>query len=219
VETAAVRRRFRADRVQRRGCHCERGTEATIARIHILGASGSGTSTLGAAVAEALAIRHLDTDQFYWLPTEPPFTSKRPPEARVALLQREMADSPAGWVLSGSAVGWAQPIEPSYQLIVYLRLAPEIRMARLRRREQHRYGERILKGGDLAAAHADFLAWAERYDSAGLEQRSRTTHEAWLTAQSAPILRLDSSVPATELVGDVLAALEARRCASVRAGQ
>jgi len=182
-----------------------------MARIHILGASGSGTTTLGAAMAAALGIRHLDTDQFYWLPTEMPFTSRRPPEERIALLQREMASSPGGWVLSGSAIGWAQPIEPLYQLIVYLRLAPEIRMARLRRREQQRYGERIAQDGDLAAAHADFVAWAARYDSAGLEQRSRAAHEAWLTTQSAPVLRLDSSVPARVLAGDVLAALKALR--------
>jgi adenylate kinase family enzyme len=182
-----------------------------MARIHILGASGSGTSTLGAAVAEALAIRHLDTDQFYWEPTEPPFTSKRSPEMRVALLQREMAGSPAGWVLSGSAVGWAQPIEPLYQLIVYLRLSVDSRMARLREREHKRYGERIATSGDLAGAHADFLAWAERYDSAGPEQRSRAAHEAWFATQAAPILRFDSAAAVEQLVDEVLAALEALR--------
>jgi adenylate kinase family enzyme len=190
-----------------------------MARIHILGASGSGTSTLGAAIADALGIRHLDTDQFYWLPTEPPFTAKRPPEARVELLQREMAISPGGWVLSGSAIGWARPIEPFYQLIVYLRLAPEVRMARLRERERQRYGERIGRGGDLAGAHAEFLAWAERYDSAGLEQRSRAAHEAWLARQSAPILRLDSAATVEELADQVLAAVTALNAPSVRAGQ
>lgn len=177
-------------------------------RVHILGASGSGTSTLGAALARSLGIRHLDSDNFYWLPTAPPFTSPRAPEARLALLQQEMATTPAGWVLSGSAVGWAQPIEPFYQLIVYLQLAPAVRMARLRRREQERYGERIATGGDLAAAHAEFLAWAERYDSAGPEQRSRAAHEAWLATQAAPILRLDSSAPVTELAGLVQEVVE-----------
>jgi adenylate kinase family enzyme len=182
-----------------------------MARIHILGASGSGTSTLGAAVAEALAIRHLDTDQFYWLPTEPPFTSPRPREARIELLRQAMAASPDGWVLSGSAVGWAASVEPLYQLIVYLRLDPETRMVRLHRREWQRYGERIASGGDLAAAHAEFLAWAGRYDTAGVEQRSRAAHEAWLTTQSAPILRLDSSESVGELAREVLAAVAAPR--------
>jgi len=45
--------------------------------ILITGASGSGTSTLGAALAKELGIAHLDADDYYWLPTTPPFTAKR----------------------------------------------------------------------------------------------------------------------------------------------
>jgi adenylate kinase family enzyme len=33
--------------------------------IHVTGASGSGTTSLGHALAEALDIRHLDTDHFF----------------------------------------------------------------------------------------------------------------------------------------------------------
>lgn len=46
-------------------------------RIHIFGASGSGTSTLGRAVAARLGYAFLDADDFYWLPTDPPFREKR----------------------------------------------------------------------------------------------------------------------------------------------
>lgn len=35
--------------------------------IHILGASGVGTSTLGAALSKRLPHTHLDTDNYYWL--------------------------------------------------------------------------------------------------------------------------------------------------------
>lgn len=175
-------------------------------RIHVLGASGSGTSTLGAALADALAVPHLDTDSFYWLPTDPPFTSRRPKEERISMLMGKIA-SETGWVLSGSAIGWAQRLEPLYDLIVYVWLDPGIRMARLREREQRRYGQRIERGGDLARAHAEFLAWAAKYDTAGLEQRSRAAHEAWLATQDAPVIRLDTSKPVNDLVPEVLAAI------------
>lgn len=178
-------------------------------RIHILGASGAGTSTLGAAVAAALAVPHLDTDSFYWQPTDPPFTSPHKRETRLALLTEALAGR-AGWVLSGSAIGWAQPLEPLYDLIVYVWLDAGIRMARLRERERQRYGQRIASGGDRHAANTEFLAWAARYDTAGLEQRSRAAHAAWLATQSAPILRLDTSRPVAELVPEVLAAANAR---------
>lgn len=39
-----------------------------VKRIHILGASGVGTSTLGKALADKLNYCHLDTDDYYWLP-------------------------------------------------------------------------------------------------------------------------------------------------------
>ena len=44
-----------------------------IRRIHILGASGSGTTALGQALAEHLRCPHFDTDDYFWLPTDPPY--------------------------------------------------------------------------------------------------------------------------------------------------
>ncbi len=175
-------------------------------RIHILGASGSGTTTLGGAVAAALRVAHRDTDTFFWLSTDPPFRTPRPLAERLALLSEQLPP-PRSWVLSGSAIGWAKPLEPLYDLIVYLRLDPALRMERLRRREQARYGERIAPGGDMAASSAEFLRWAAAYDTAGPEQRSRTAHERWLASQAAPVLRLDSSEPVARLVAAVLPAI------------
>ena len=43
-------------------------------RIHVLGASGSGTSSLAAAIARRHGHRHLDTDDFFWMPTDPPYS-------------------------------------------------------------------------------------------------------------------------------------------------
>jgi hypothetical protein len=56
----------------------------------------------------------------------------------------------------------------------------------------------------MADASAAFLKWAEAYDTAGPEQRSRVTHEQWLKSQSAPVLRLESSAPLQQLVDAVL---------------
>ncbi|KAF0097639.1 MAG: hypothetical protein FD144_4915 [Rhodospirillaceae bacterium] len=116
-----------------------------------------------------------------------------------------LAPVTGNWVFSGSALKWATPIEPFYDLIVFLQLKPLVRMQRLRRREAVRYGARLEPGGDMAGASAAFLAWAEAYDAAGLEQRSRIAHETWLATQTAPVLRLDSSYPLDTLVAAVLA--------------
>jgi adenylate kinase family enzyme len=47
-------------------------------RLHILGASGSGTTTLGKAIANELAAPHFDTDDYYWLPTSSSPKPRRP---------------------------------------------------------------------------------------------------------------------------------------------
>ncbi|WNJ91654.1 adenylate kinase [Bosea sp. 685] len=176
-------------------------------RIHILGASGSGTTTLGEALGTLLDVPHRDSDAFYWLPTDPPFQAPRPLLERQALLLDQLKPG-ASWILSGSAIKWAKPLEPLYELIVYLRLDPVLRMERLRKRELARYGERIAPSGDMAATSAEFLSWAAAYDTAGVEQRSRIAHEAWLASQTAPILRLDSSNPVRHLAAAVQSAVQ-----------
>ncbi|HEY0185166.1 MAG TPA: AAA family ATPase [Rhodopila sp.] len=176
-------------------------------RIHILGASGSGTSTLGSALARRLGVMHADSDGFYWLPTDPPYTTPRPTEERQALLLRTLP-AEGQWVFSGAATKWAAPLEPHYDLVVFLRLDPIVRMDRLRRREAARFGARILPGGDMAMTNAAFIAWAEAYDTAGSLRRGLVTHEAWLADQPAPVLRLDSACPVEELVAAVLSRLE-----------
>lgn len=172
-------------------------------KIHVMGASGSGTTSLGDALAAKLGIRHLDTDHFFWVPTDPPFTTPREVEDRVAML-REAVQLAAGWVLSGSALKWGAEFEPLYDLIVFLRIDPVSRMERIRRREEARYGDRIKPGGDMAVKSREFLDWAESYDGAGPERRSLVAHEAWLEKQIAPVLRLDSAQPIKMLVEDVL---------------
>lgn len=175
-------------------------------RIHILGASGSGTSTLGSALARCLEVPHADSDSFYWLPTDPPYTTPRPIEQRQTLLLQTLPAA-GHWVFSGAATKWAAPLEPLCDLVVFLRLDPAVRMARLRQREAARFGARILPRGDMAAINSAFMAWAEAYDTAGSLRNGVVTHEAWLADQPAPVLRLDSKSSVQDLVEAVVSRL------------
>ena len=175
----------------------------TRGRIHVFGASGSGTTTLARAVADRAGIAHLDTDDFYWEPTDPPFRVKRDVAERVRLLSAAMEGAGAAWVLSGSLAGWGDVLAPRFQLAVFLSLDPAERLRRLRARERSRYGERL--STDLAAAHAEFMAWAARYDAGGAEVRSRALHERWMaTTLACPVLRLDAALPVPRLAAAVL---------------
>ncbi|MBA4100056.1 MAG: adenylate kinase [Rhodospirillum sp.] len=170
--------------------------------IHITGASGSGTTSLGRALAEEMSVLHLDADDLFWLRTEPPYATPRNRDERIDLLLETARPEPS-WILSGSALTWGAKVEALFDLIVFLRTDPQLRNDRLRQREMARYGARIQAGGDMVAKHKEFMDWAARYDTAGPEQRSLVAHEQWLVTQTCPVLRLDSSRPIADLVREI----------------
>jgi adenylate kinase family enzyme len=175
--------------------------------VHIVGASGSGTTTLGRALARSLDCPHFDTDDYFWLPTDPPFTDRRPASERHARLEADLSRH-AGWVLSGSLCGWGDVFIPRFDLVVFLSLPREIRLARLREREVQRYGvAAIAPGGPLRGAHEAFMTWAAAYDDGGPEIRSRRLHEVWLTALPCPVLRPPAVDPVDVLVAQTVRAL------------
>jgi adenylate kinase family enzyme len=179
-----------------------------VARVHIVGASGSGTTTLGRALAARLGVAHLDTDDFFWLPTDPPFETIRARAERQALLGEALARH-SGWVLSGSLCGWGDVFIPRFDLVVFVWLAPEIRLARLREREVQRYGQAaIAPGGPRHTKAEAFLEWAAGYDERlDVPERCRALHEQWLTALPCPVLRLMTPATVDAHVAEVLARL------------
>jgi adenylate kinase family enzyme len=148
-------------------------------RIHILGAAGAGTTSLGRALAERLNVAYFDSDDFYWQQTSEPFTVARLRDERTRLLL-EQSSGLEGWVVSGSLCGWGDAMIPQFTHVVFLRVDPQIRLNRLRRREVQRYGERILPGGSRHENSVAFLAWAARYDDGNHSLRSLRRHESWL---------------------------------------
>jgi adenylate kinase family enzyme len=168
-------------------------------RVHVVGASGSGTTTLGRALADYWSVPHADADDYFWVPTVPPYIQKRPESARLALM-REVFVPREGWVLSGSMAGWGESVIADCNAVVFLTLDPRERLRRLEAREVHR---RDGQGFD-EAAWSDFLDWARRYDDPEFEGRSRHAHEAWLGQLDLPVLRLSSEMPVTELRDAVL---------------
>jgi len=151
-------------------------------------------------VADAWAVPHADADDYFWSPTDPPYTTKRPPSDRVMLMQQVFLPR-AAWVLSGSMLSWGQSVVERCDGVVFLSLDSTERLARLELRERVRRDERPVDEGALAA----FLAWARRYDDPDFDGRSRRVHEEWLATLTCPVLRLDSASPRDEVRDAVLA--------------
>lgn len=174
-------------------------------RIYITGASCAGVTTLGRHLATQLGVRQVDVDDYYWMPTNPPFTTKRPPNERVSLMQQALGD--AGWVLSGSCMVWGDALIADAELIVFVATPTPIRLERLAARETQRFGDRIKPGGDMHEIHVAFREWASQYDDPNFSGRNRAWHEAWLSRQTAPVLRIDGMSTAEQRVADVVQAL------------
>lgn len=179
-------------------------TRELASAIDITGASGCGVTTLGRAVADALGALHIDADDVFWLPTDPPYTQKRERAARLQMLDESFLSAAArGWVLSGSILDWGDSLIPLFCLVVFLSAPLALRLERLKARESQRHGARIEPGGDMYSGHREFLEWSAAYD-AGARGRMRARHEECLARVESPILRLDGANPTGDLVTRVL---------------
>lgn len=196
-----------ADTVHRRYLVPTRRTDEAmhdVRNVHIFGASGAGKTTLAKALAAELGLRHTDTDEAYFIPTDPPFQHVRPVEERLAIL-RTFLTTPPGTVFGGALSGWGNPLTPLLSGVVWLDTPTPVRIERLERREIERYGEAILSGGSRCEESRAFITWAAAYDAGAADGRSRKTDEAWLQNLPCPLLHLDGTRPADELVLEVIA--------------
>lgn len=165
-------------------------------KILVTGASGSGATTLGKALANQLAISHLDTDHYFWMPTSPPYKESRLLAERSSLLQADV-ESQTNVVVSGSILGWGEAIENAFDLVVFLYVPSNIRVERLRQREVDKYG----------VVDPDFLVWASQYDEGPPTGRSLAKHNAWLASRSCEVLRLEGDISVSERVARVIQAI------------
>ena len=69
----------------------------------------------------------------------------------------------------------------------------EERIKRLKEREYHRFGDRILPNGDMYEDLQKFLKWAAGYDDGGLETRSALHHKQWLRLITCPVITVDGT--------------------------
>ncbi len=176
-------------------------------KLHIFGASGAGVTTLGEALGTTLSVPYFDTDAYYWESSDPPFTVRRPAEARDAALAHALLQAP-DWILGGSCGSWGGQWLRQADLVVFLWLPPALRLARLHAREQARYGDAIRRSPARAEQSRAFLTWAAGYDDNSCGgTRTLATHTTWLGQFTCPVLELRGDLTVAERAARVLAAL------------
>lgn len=160
--------------------------------IHIFGASGAGTSTFGKYICDNLGYFFMDTDDYFWEPTNPPYIKKREKAKRVELMKMDI-EQHENVVISGSLVDWGDVLAPFFTLVIRIETDTNIRIERLKKREKQHFGSRIDTGGDMYENHLEFIEWASSYDSGGLDMRSKSKHDEWQKMLKCKLIELDGN--------------------------
>lgn len=146
--------------------------------IHIYGASGSGTSTLGRFISDQLGYTFIDTDDYFWLPTNPKYIKKRKIAERLQMMKKDILHADKV-VISGSLVDWGDDLISYFTLVVRVVTDKNVRIERLKEREKEQFGSRIEVGGDMYKNHIEFIEWAAAYDTGDIDMRSKLKHDQW----------------------------------------
>ena len=172
-------------------------------KILLFGASGSGTTTLGAALGKRANFQHLDADAYYWKKTEPPFQEKIPLKERNERLKIDFYQF-QNVIVSGSLVSWGKEWESAFDLAFFMRLENNERMKRLKKREIERHGPLLGSDKKVQKISKAFLEWANQYENPNFEGRSLHLHLDWMQALDCRVIPLDGSMELEDKVALVL---------------
>lgn len=173
-------------------------------RLHILGASGSGVTTLGKRLAAHWNITYFDSDAFFWEQTPIPFSVRRDPTRRDEELLGHLRRT-EHWILGGSVIQWSQAIHALFEVIVFLHIPQALRLQRLQAREWQRYGTRLQTDRVWKNKFEAFMRWAKDYDEdTGIAHRTLTAHKRWLAQQKVKPIVLAGDVSLDQRVKRVV---------------
>jgi adenylate kinase family enzyme len=178
-------------------------------KIHIMGASCAGSTTLGNVLAQRLNYPYFDTDHFFWEQTDPPFTVKRDCDERIQMLKQSLAPH-SNHIVGGSLVNWGDEWLTAFDMVVFLYVPPEIRLQRLKDREFERYGDVIFTNPDRIQAYQKFIDWATAYDSSTISGRTLQVHKDWLGKVTCPVFEIKGDTTVlhrTDLILNKLSAI------------
>jgi adenylate kinase family enzyme len=168
-------------------------------KIQIIGASGTGKSTLAEYLSAKTGVYWIDTDKYLW--KDRLFTENHALEDRIRMYRNDTAAYP-DYIVSGSVHSWLPEGFSNRELLVLLTMDEDARMKRLYDREYARFGHDMLPGGDHFELTREFLDWCKTYTTAdAYAVNSLACHQRLLREASCStlVLNADQSV---EALGD-----------------
>lgn len=150
--------------------------------ICVCGLNGCGKTTFAGALAEELNFKHMDIEDYYFVPSEIPYSVSRNREEVEQLLLSDMQNNPR-FVFSAVDGNIISEISSKYNLVIYFYAPLDVRMERIKKRAFDKFGHRILFGGDMYEQEQNFFKFVSKRDTSSVE--------AWLETVSCPVIRLN----------------------------
>lgn len=165
--------------------------------IIVCGLNGSGKSTVGKALAKKLHFHFIDNEDLYFPKTDPDYIYANPrSREEVERLLRSEIRAHENFVFASVKGDYGENIYPFFQYVVLIDVPKDIRIQRVRDRSFQKFGERILKGGDLHEQEEKFFDL--------IKSRSENTVEEWVQSLKCPVLRIDGTKPIEENVNFIM---------------
>ncbi len=176
-------------------------------KICVLGAAGSGTSTISSSIAKRYGWRKFESDYFAWEQTDPPFVRQRPDKESISLLLTEITKYD-DLIVAGNVAKWGDVFFDKFDLVIFLYAPTDVRLERLKHREHELYGDRVSEGGDMYQRFIEFLGYAERYDEGDENFRSLLLHNKFLSKVTCPVMRVNTDDVLQNIMENIFAQID-----------
>lgn len=177
--------------------------------ISLFGLNGSGKSTIAHTLAKRIDYFEIDVEDYYFpeqrksrewamdndkimvteylgnIPFSIPRTKEKVQNALMKDIQLHQK-----FIISGVTMNWKEDILSRIDIAFWVQTPLEERLKRIKMREERRFGERVLPGGDMYMQQMDFRKVVENRDSKTIEESAKRL--------KCPIIVLDGTISVEE---------------------
>ncbi len=182
-----------------------RGDKILINGIAIVGLNGAGKSTLAHALAKEIGYFEMDVEDYYFpeqrtsrqnalenqslLKTE--YLGELPysmPRTKAEVQEQLLKDieKHSKFIISGVTMNWCEEILSRIDIVFWIQTPTEVRVERVKEREERRFGERVLENGDMYLQQVEFRKM--------VADKKLETVEKSIAELKKPIIVLDGMV-------------------------
>lgn len=187
--------------------------------IAILGLNGAGKSTLAHALAKRIGYYEMNVEDYYFpeqktsrrwalenekiIETEYlgeiPFSNPRTKSEVQGTIMQDIERNPQ-FIISGVTMNWSEEILAKLEVAFVVKTPLELRIKRIQLREEKRFGNRVLTGGDMYEQQLEFRNVVRNRDERMIEESVKRL--------KCPIIVLDGTADITDNLNKIIGAID-----------